>query len=211
MKKFIFIVLCASFASAQVGESRADEAAILRQPVKVVENKPLSTVDAFRAALSSVGVPGGSVAIRGCEQNAAMMRWNANGVQLDHFLNDLVISDPSYRWEFRDHSINIMPVAGEPPLLQTQIADFNVRTDSSIEALSRLQNLPEIKSAMKNLQLEGGLAIVMYLSNSKELNLHLKGGTFREALNTIAASKGRDIWRYEETHCGKRNEVTITF
>jgi hypothetical protein len=80
-----------------------------------------------------------------------------------------------------------------------------------LAALGELQQRPEVKEAMSNLHLKGGLSIIMYSPSPTDFSVRFKGGTLRQALNAIAVSRGTDIWDYTEIHCGERNEVTIRF
>jgi len=191
-------------------QKRASTSPLLNRPV-YVEQRRLAIEESFRAALGSAGVPGGVITVNGCGEKQLIKQRASEGEPLGQYLNELVAAEPAYRWELLDAAVNLVPSTGEPVLLQTYIGKFDVRTDSSITALDQLQSRPEITSAMQNLHLKGGLSIVMYLSNSKQIDLHFKGGTMRQALNAIAVSKGRDVWDYRETHCGERNEVTISF
>lgn len=100
---------------------------------------------------------------------------------------------------------------GEPPLPQTHISEFTVKTRSSLDALNQLQQRAEMKTAMSNAELKGGLAIITYSPSPTEFSVQFKGGTLRQALNAIAVSNGHDVWDYREFHCGERNEVMIRF
>jgi hypothetical protein len=80
-----------------------------------------------------------------------------------------------------------------------------------LEALAQLMKRDEVKEAMLNLHLKGGLTLVNYWSSPRQFSVQFKGGTLRQALNSIAASQGTDIWEYTESHCAERNEVTIRF
>lgn len=209
-KVITVIVLTACVSFAQRPTTSFDGQALLQETVHFSEQRSLTIAELFRVALNNVGAPGGTVTVLGC-QNSTTKRFNAEEKPLGQFLNELVDGDSGFRWELTDNGLNLLPTSGEPLLLQTKIREFNVRTDSSIEALNQLQRRPEITSAMQNLHLKGGLTILMYLSNSKQIDLHFKGGTLRQALNAIAGSKGREVWEYRETRCGEKNEVTITF
>ncbi len=146
----------------------------------------------------------------GC-QDAVKRSWKPQGQPLGMVLNELVGVDRSYRWEVQDGAINLLPTSGEPLLLQTHIGESNLRTKSSLDALNQLMMRSEIKEAMINLHLKGGLAIIMYSPSATEFSVSFKGGTLRQALNAIAIAKGSDIWDYRERHCAERNEVTIKF
>jgi hypothetical protein len=204
---FLACIVLAQQESTQM--SRPQD--ILAQDVFAIEAQSYTTPEAFHASLSGARAAGGVVTINGCEEDNFKRRWNPQGQPLGEVLNEIVGADPRYRWEKQDGAINLLPASGEPVLLQTQIGEFSIRTSSSLDALNQLKNRAEVKNAMSNLHLRGGLTIIMHLSNSTEFSLHFRGGTLRKALNAIALSKGNDIWKYNEIHCGERNEVTITF
>lgn len=154
---------------------------------------------------------GGVVSITGCEEDKSKRHWNPQGEALGQVLNEIVGADSRYRWEMQDGAINLLPMSGEPPLLQTYIGEFSVTTKSSLDALGVLKQRPEVKEAMISLHLQGGLTIIMYSPSPTEFSVRFKGGTLRQALNAIAVSRGTDIWTYREIHCGERNEATIQF
>jgi hypothetical protein len=184
---------------------------VVERPVFAIQKRSLATPEAVRASLGSARVAGGVVTITGCEEDKSKRIWNPQGEPLGQVLNEIVGADSRYRWEIQDGAINLLPMSSEPPLLRTHIGEFSVRTSSTLEALNQLENRTEVKEAMRNFQLSGGLAIIMHLSNPTEFSLQFKGGTLRQALNAIAVSKGSDVWDYREIHCAERNEVTITF
>jgi hypothetical protein len=184
---------------------------VLEHGVFAIEERSFTTPEAFHTSLDIARAPGGMVTIIGCEEDKLKKSWNPQGQPLGKVLNEIVGGDRNYRWETQDGAINLLPTSGEALLLQTRVGEFSITTRSSLEALSELKKRPEVKEAMINLHLNGGLAIIMYSPSSTEFSVRFKGGTLRQALNTIAVSRGTDIWDYRETHCGERNEVTIMF
>jgi hypothetical protein len=183
----------------------------VERPVFAILERSLATPEAVRASLGSARVAGGVVTITGCEEDKSKRSWNPKGEPLGQVLNEIVGADKNYRWETQAGAINLLPTSGEPPLLQTRIGEFSIKTNSSLDALNELENRIEVKEAMINLHLKGGLTIIMYSPSLTEFSVRFKGGTLRQALNTIAIAKGSDVWDYREIHCGERNEVTITF
>lgn len=183
----------------------------LTRPVFTDGERSFTTPEAFHASLDRTRVPGGMVIISGCREDAPAKNWNPQGHALAQVLNELVAADRTYTWEIQDGAINLLPVGGEPPLLQTHISEFTVKTRSSLDALNQLQQRAEMKTAMSNAELKGGLAIITYSPSHTEFSVQFKGGTLRQALNAIAVSNGHDVWDYREFHCGERNEVMIRF
>lgn len=184
---------------------------VLERPVFTDHERLFTTPEAFHASLNRARVPGGMVIVGGCHEDAPAKKWNPQGQPLGEVLNEIVEEDRNYRWEIQDGAINLLPVGDEPLLLQTHIGEFTIKTKSSLDALNQLQQRAEVKDAMSNLQLKGGLAIIMYSPSPTEFSVLFKGGKLRHALNAIAVARGNDVWDYRETHCGERNEVTIRF
>jgi hypothetical protein len=200
------LVACILFAQSKTPQTNA-----LQRAVVAYEERSLTMPEAFHASLDSARAPGGLVTIIGCEEDKLKKSWNPKGQPLGQLLNEIVGADKNYRWEMQDGAINLLPASGEPVLLQTHVGEFNVTTKSSLEALNKLERRTEVRDAMHNLHLKGGLALIMYGPSPTEFFVRFKGGTLRQALNAIAVSKGSDIWDYREIRCGERNEVTIRF
>ncbi|HMG72122.1 MAG TPA: hypothetical protein VK582_01365 [Pyrinomonadaceae bacterium] len=183
----------------------------LERAVFAEQERSFTTAEAFHASLNRARVPGGMVTIVGCQEDTLKRNWKPQGQALGQVLNEIVGADRSYRWETQDGAVNLLPTSGEPPLLQTRIGEFSIKTNSSLDALSELEKRTEMKEAMINLHLQGGLTIIMYSPSPTEFSVRFKEGTLRQALNAIAVSRGTDIWTYREIHCGERNEATIKF
>ncbi len=184
---------------------------VLERVVFTDHDRSLNTPEAFHASLNQTRAAGGMVNIIGCQEQTLKKKWKPQGQLLGEVLNDIVAADTNYRWETQDGAINLLPTSGEPLLLQTHIGEFNLKTKSSLDALNQLMMRTEVTEAMANLHFSGGLTIIMYSPSPTEFFVRFKGGTMRAALNTIAVSRGTDIWDYREIHCGERNEVTIRF
>jgi hypothetical protein len=207
---FTVFLACILFAQSKTTQKTFLQN-VLQRAVVAYDERSLTTPEAFRASLNRSRAPGGIVTIIGCEENKFKRTWKPQGQPLDKVLNDIIDADRNYKWETQDDAINLLPTSGEPPLLQTYIAEFSVTTKSSLDALGVLKQRPEVKEAMTSLHLKGGLTIIMYSPSPTEFSVRFKGGTLRQALNAIAVSRGTDIWDYKEIHCGERNEATIRF
>jgi hypothetical protein len=206
----ILLLACILFAQSKTTRTNALPN-ILERAVFTDQDRSLKTPEAFHASLNRTRAAGGMVTIIGCQEETLKKKWNPQGQMLGEVLNDIVGADRNYRWETQDGAINLLPTSGEPLLLQTHIGAFNLKTKSSLDALNQLMMRTEVKEAMTNLHLSGGLTIIMYSPSPTEFSVRFKGGTLRAALNSIAVSRGTDIWDYREIHCGERNEVTIRF
>jgi len=207
----VFASLAGVILFAQFGRSQNNlPAGALERPIYAHEPRSLNTPEAFRASILRARLPGGAVMMIGCQEDIKR-QWNPQGKFLGQVLNEMAAVDNSYRWEAQEGAINLLPAAGEPRLLQTHLGEFKIDTDSSWEALNQLKAKPEIKEAMLSLGLQEGITIFTYSPRPTPFSVRFKGGTLRQALNAIAVAHGTDVWDYEETHCGKQNEVIIRF
>ena len=146
----------------------------------------------------------------GCQEDPRR-HWNPQGESLAQVLNEMTAVDKSYRWEVQDGVINLLPTAGEPPLLKTQLSEFRIESNSSLTALSQLKTKPQIRGAMQDLGLQEGITLISYSPLPTAFSVQFKGGTLRQALNAIAVAHGTDVWDYQEIRCGKREELIISF
>jgi hypothetical protein len=213
--RVLLICLFASLAGlivfAQFGTTQKKlPADALERPIYGHERRALNTPEAFRASILRAKVSGGAVTIVGCQEDLKR-EWNPQGEPLGQLLNEMTAVDKSYRWEVQDGAVNLLPTAGEPLLLQTQVGEFKIDTTSSWKALSQLKTRPEIQQAMLGLRLQDGLTIITYSPRATPFSVRFKGGTLRQALNAIAVAHGSDVWDYQEIRCGERNEVIIRF
>ena len=208
---FIFMSLAALMVFAQFGRAQRNlPAGALERPIYAHERNVLNTPEAFRASILRAKVPGGAVMIVGCREDPKR-QWDPQGEPLGQVLNEMTSVDKTYRWEAQDGALNLLPTAGEPLLLQTQVGDFKIDTTSSLEALNQLKTRREIQHAMLNLRLQDGLTIITYSPRATPFSVRFKGGTLRQALNAIAVAHGSDVWDYREIRCGERKEVIIRF
>lgn len=110
-------------------------------------------------------------------------------------MNAIAQSSKKYQWRQNGEFVDVWPMTGGNPLLETRISSFNVKDLSQSEAFDRLLNLPEVQASMTALNLkrrapEGPPA---KLSNSK-FSVNLEGVSLREALNKVARESGMEIW-----------------
>ena len=208
----LFSVMAVSGQTTQIAKPSADE--MLERSLPGNEVESLTTSNAFSRALGHVGIAGGAARVLGCEGDYFRQLWSPINKTLRQALDTIVETDPGYRWQLVDGVINLVPAEREPALLSTKISKFRV-TDvtSALDALSQLLALPEVKTAMEDLHLKPGIALISHWSspNPKPFTVTCKGVTLRQALNAIAHAQGRATWDYVETHCDQRNEVIIRF
>jgi hypothetical protein len=214
MKAFLvlaFVSLAALIVFAQFRTTQKSlPAGVLERPIYAHQRNVLNTPEAFRASLLRAKVAGGAVMLVGCQEDLKR-QWNPQGEPLGQVLNEMTAVDKSYRWEVQDGAVNLLPTAGEPPLLQTRVGELKIDTRSSWEALSQIKGTPEVQQAMVGLRLKGGVTIITYSPRPTPFSIRFKGGTLRQALNAIALAHGSDVWDYQEIRCGERNELILRF
>jgi hypothetical protein len=174
----------------------------------------LTTRNAFHAALGPARVLGGIVTVIGCEQEPRTQMFRGMGQSVRDIMDQLVSMDPKFRWEMDDGVIDVLPAAGEPPLLRVQIPAFEVIDITSPGAgQGKIEQMPEVRKAMADLGLGWGLSVFSTLlsPHPKKFSVQFKGGSVREALNAIARAEGSSIWDYAESHCNGKGEVLISF
>lgn len=110
-------------------------------------------------------------------------------------LNATVQSSKRYQWRQIGEFVDVWPIAGSNPLLDTTISSFNVKDLSPAEAFDQLFNLPEVQANMTALKLKRRAPDVSpgKLSSSR-FSLNLEGVSLREALNKIAQEARLEIW-----------------
>jgi hypothetical protein len=110
-------------------------------------------------------------------------------------MNALVQSSKKYQWRQTGGFVDVWPLAGGNPLLETRINSFNVKDLSPSEAFDQLLNLPEVQANMTALNLKRRAADVSpgKLSSSR-FSVNLEGVSLREALDKIAQESRIEIW-----------------
>lgn len=110
-------------------------------------------------------------------------------------MNAIVQSSKKYQWRQTDKFVEVWPLAGSNPLLETRISSFNAKEISASEAFDRLFNLPEVQGSMTNLNLKRRAPDKPpeKLSSSK-LSINLEGVSLREALDKIAQESHIEMW-----------------
>lgn len=110
-------------------------------------------------------------------------------------MNAVVQSSKKYQWRQTGAFIDVWPLAGSNPLLETKINSFNVKDLSPSEAFDRLLNLPEVQESMTALNLKRRAPDVSFekVSGSR-FSVSLERVTLREALNRIAQESRLEVW-----------------
>ena len=110
-------------------------------------------------------------------------------------MNAIVQSSKKYQWRQTGGFVEVWPLAGSNPLLETRISSFNVKDLSASEAFDRLFSLPDVQANMTALNLKRRAPDVSpgKLSSSR-FSINLEGVSLREALNKIAQESRIEIW-----------------
>jgi hypothetical protein len=110
-------------------------------------------------------------------------------------MNAIVQSSKKYQWRQTGGIVEVWPLAGSNPLLETRISSFNVKDVSPTEAFDRLFNLPEVQATMTgwNLKRRAPDSPPGKLTSSR-FSVNLEGVTLREALDKIAQESHIEIW-----------------
>ena len=110
-------------------------------------------------------------------------------------MNAIVQSSTKYEWQQTGEFVDVWPVTGSNPLLETRISSFNVKDVGASAAFDQLFNLPEVQASMTALKLKRrapeGASVKL---TSSRFSLNLEGVTLRQALNRIAQESRIDIW-----------------
>ena len=114
-------------------------------------------------------------------------------------MNGIVQSSKKYQLRQTGEFIDIWPLAGGNPLLETKINSFNVKDLTASEALDQLFNLPEVQYNMTALNLrrrapDGARDVSVEKLSSSRFSVNLEGVSLREALNRIAEESHLEIW-----------------
>jgi len=110
-------------------------------------------------------------------------------------MNAIVQSAKKYQWQQTGSFVEVWPLAGSNPLLETRISSFNVKDLSASEAFDRLLNLPEVQANMRDLNLQRRApAESPGKLTSSRFSVNLEGVTLREALDKIAQESHIEIW-----------------
>lgn len=172
----------------------------------------ITTQDAFVKSLISARVPGGVVTTSNCNQEAKL-QINILALPLFESLNRITQTDPRYKWQTERGTINLIPTAGEPELLKTQIREFRVKNSPSLDlTLEQLLALPEVKLNSDGRRVNQGLRFGGLSSpRVQQLSISVRDVTLRGALNAIVRAHGRAVWSYAESHCNGQDRFSIDF
>lgn len=113
---------------------------------------------------------------------------------LPDVMNAIVQSSKKYTWREADGFVEVWPLTGSNPLLETRISNFNAKDLSPSQAFDQLFNLPEVQATMKAMSLKRRAPDVPTKTTYKNFSVNLEGVSLRQALSKIASDSGIQIW-----------------
>ena len=130
-----------------------------------------------------------------------MVRVSLLDPTLPDVMNAVVQSSGKYQWREAGGFVDVWPLSGSNPFLETRISNFNVKDLSPSQAFDQLFNLPEVQANMKAMNLKRQAPDVSFkkVSDSK-FSVNMEGMSLRQALNRIAQELDIKIWvfRYHQ-------------
>ena len=121
-------------------------------------------------------------------------------------LNAITKSAPIYRWSEKGEFIEVAPVAGSSPLLETPIRSFRVDYADETEAIVQLMNLPEVQAGMNAMRLRYRDPLSAPPDSTtgagKKMSFTLQNVTLRQVLNKIANENGSRFWVMQRNGAG---------
>ena len=118
-------------------------------------------------------------------------------------LDAITRSSQIYQWREKDGFVEVVPLKGSSPLLDTYISNFRVDDAGEGDAINRLINLPEVQMAMKGMNLSYRDRLNAPAGREgKKVSISLEGVTLRQVLNTIANEKGTRFWEFRRDNRG---------
>jgi len=109
-------------------------------------------------------------------------------------LNAITKSAPIYRWSDREDSIEVVPLKGGTPLLDTRVSSFRVDYADESEAITQLLNLPEVQASMDAMKLRQNSTNAFAAGSGKKMSFAVHDVTVRQVLNKIANENGSRFW-----------------
>jgi hypothetical protein len=223
MKQMIFVLigtLAAGLSQGYLGQIRSAESdnKSLDRSVGRQNFEGLTTTGALLMSLTIADVPGGIAVRQGCSDPKRPL-FKQSGPTLRNALDSIVAADPTYKWTSNRGVVNLVPSAGDPPLLKLRIRKFYIQNASTArEVVDQLLMMPEVRKHALELGLRAGYVrlgmsdLGRSAGTSKpvsKLTLKVENVTIREALNEIARAHGTAVWAYTERRCHPRNEFSV--
>lgn len=134
------------------------------------------------------------------QQPRARVKLELQDPTLHDVLNAIVQSAPRYKWRESDGFIEVLPVAGSSPLLDTMISSFHVSDVDQTEAVEQLINLLEVQDSMRAMGLHRRtLGPASVGKKGEKFSMTLEGVTMRQALHKIFGASGKRFWIFQRS------------
>ena len=175
----------------------------------MAQQAPVSSLRVIRYqgdfTMALAGIPtayGMTVGLELDTQRYQTISLSLDDATLTDAMNAIVQSSKKYQWRQSGGFIDVWPLAGGNPLLETRINSFNVKDLSVSEALDQLLNLPEVQQNMAahrwlrilDLHLKRRAPDAREKLSSSKFSVNLEGVSLREALDKIAQESHLAIW-----------------
>lgn len=194
-----------------------DSTDILKRQVTTNKSEYQTTHSSFLESLMSARVPGGIVTILNCDNTHPKRQIAFSPGTVRETLDAIVRANPEYRWQVDEGVINLLPATDEPALLKVRINKLKVEDAQSIDrVLDNLLELPEVRTAITNLQLTPGVKLIigpvaMDPERRPKFTVEFENVMIREALNAIVRAYGRALWEYKEQRCDGKTIFNVDF
>lgn len=111
-------------------------------------------------------------------------------------LDAIVKSVPAYQWRERNGCIEVLPVEGSNPFLETTINSFQVNEVDQTEAVNRLLNLLDVQANLRSMSLNRKDLSSTSETKTEKLSVKIEGVTIRQALSMIANESRARFWLF---------------
>jgi hypothetical protein len=164
---------------------------------------------AFQELLLNSELPGGIAELPDFSEKSKY-KFKPLTLKLEDLLNALVYAEPKYRWSESGGVLNLAPDE-DLPLLNTVIAEFNVKDATVIEIVEALKANTEFKDATRRLNFgprirkdDDGYGFIMGASGkpptpAKKVSIRMQHSTVRQILNEVVRQEGLGIWSYRQS------------
>jgi hypothetical protein len=115
---------------------------------------------------------------------------------LTDVLNAIVKSAPAYHWRERDGWIEVLPVEGSHPFLDTMINNFQVNDVNQKEAVNHLLSLLDLQANLRSMGLTRKDPPSTSETKIEKLSVKIEGVTVRQALSMIANQSRARFWLF---------------
>ena len=188
----VLIVICGAAASRAPGQERS---APKIQPIRVISyggdmaNLLARLPENFGVTIGLETDP---------KQPKSHVSLYVENPTLTDVLNAIIKSAPRYHWRERDGCIEILPVAGSSPFLDTIVSNFRVTDADETAALNGLINLPDVQANLKAMGLKRKVAETdSNETRSERFSLKLESLTMRQTLCRITKESRGRFWIFQ--------------